>query len=129
MADRQISFVRHGDEVVWVETENGVTTTRTEFDPLQHNGGGNPFLRDVIQQLDEGNPEPAVMLPPVMRTGPVVVATPVPPRTTVVKYERNPGEMTKTIQHGAPFTGGQFLLGLIVLLGVMGWVLLLLRRP
>ena len=129
MSDREISFVRHGDQVVWITTdENGVTTTRTEYSPLQQKDTGNPFLQDVLQQLEEARPEPVGLLPPVFRTGPSPVATPVPPRTTVVKVSSASGTTTKTIQHGAPFTGGQFLLGLIVLVGVMGWALLLVRK-
>lgn len=129
MPDREVSFIRHGDEVVWVTTENGVTTTRTEHDPLQHNTPkGNQFLRQVLQELDAAQPQIAQPPPLVIHERPIVVATPVPPRTTVVKYERSAGETTRTIQHGAPFTGGQFLLGVILLVGVMAWVLLLVRK-
>ncbi len=130
MPDREVSFIRHGDQVVWVTTENGVTTTRTEYEPLQHNRPeGNQFLRELLQELEATKPEiDTEFSPPIMRETPIVVATPVPPRTTVMSYERSAGQTTRTIQHGAPFTGGQFLLGLIVLVGVMGWALLLVRK-
>ncbi len=132
MADRKISFVRHGDSVVWIETENGVTTTRTEHAPLEISGNpfGNPFLRDALAQIEGTSLQPAVRLaPPVFREGPAPAATPVPPRTTVVTVAGNTGTTTKTIQHGAPFTGGQFLMAFFVLFALMAWALLMVRKP
>ena len=63
MADREVSFVRHGDSVVWVSTENGVTETWTEHSPLERDGG-HSFMGDALAQLEGTQLQPAHLAPP-----------------------------------------------------------------
>jgi len=133
-AVRKVSFLRQGDQVVWITTENGKTTVRAETSPLQApQHRSSDFLAYTRELMDDPAHEMRLAIPRrkplALQQAPVVEATPLPPRTTVVTHEAlRPGKVQEIVQSGPPFGFEELVALLLVAAFVIGGLTAFLRR-
>ena len=128
--------MRQGDQVVWITTENGVTTVKTEtsrLDTPQDRHGKTDFAAYVRELVDVPANEMRVTLPqrrPIaLQQTPTVESTPVPARTTVTTHVAvRPGKVQEIVQHGAPFGFEEITAAALIAAFVIGGLTAFLRR-
>lgn len=132
---REVSFLRQGDQIVWITTENGVTTVKTETRPLEAPQNGyrkTDFSAMIRDAMEVPANDMSVTLqkrgPRTFKQTPAVEATPLPARTTVTTHEAVRGQVREVVQKGPPFGFEELTVVGLVAAFVIGGLAALLRR-
>jgi hypothetical protein len=120
--------LRQGDQVVWVTTENGVTSVKMETSPLQapqQRHGKSDFAAYVRDLVDDPAHDMSLALQnrprPVQQAAivakPTVEATPIPARTTVTTHVAIPGGAREIVQRGPLLSFGESAVVVALVIG------------